>query len=71
MECMYCRGKLVRTTAPFSVTRNGYHISWDAIPAWVCSQCGEPLFDAQEVDFIQRTLESLDVQKRLLEVPVA
>ena len=71
MECMYCKGKMVRAAAPFSVTRNGYHVSWDAIPAWVCTQCGEPLFEAQEVDVIQRALESLDEQKRLLEVSAA
>ena len=71
MECIHCKGKLIRATAPFSVTRNGYHISWDAVPAWVCSQCGEPVFDTQEVDFIQRTLERLDEQKRRMQVPVA
>ena len=42
MECMHCKGRMVRGTAPFSLDRNGYHVSWDAIPAWVCSQCGEP-----------------------------
>ena len=71
VECIHCKGKLVRSTAPFSVTRNGYHISWDAVPAWVCSQCGEPLFDKQEVDAIQQTLERLDEQNRQLHTPAA
>jgi YgiT-type zinc finger domain-containing protein len=47
-------------TAPFSIGRNGYHISWDAIPAWVCEQCGESLLETQEVDTIQETLAVLD-----------
>ena len=42
MECMHCKGGIIRGTAPFSLDRNGYHVSWDAIPAWVCSQCGSP-----------------------------
>lgn len=48
-------------TAPFSIDRNGYHISWDAIPAWVCEQCGESLLETQEVDTIQDVLAVLDL----------
>jgi YgiT-type zinc finger domain-containing protein len=40
--------------------RNGYHISWDAIPAWVCEQCGESLFETPEVDTIQSAIAVLD-----------
>ncbi len=47
-------------TAPFSIDRNGYHISWDAIPAWICEQCGESLIEAQEVNTIQDALAVLD-----------
>ena len=32
----------------------------EAIPAWVCGQCGEPYFEAQEVKLIQRLLQRLD-----------
>jgi hypothetical protein len=39
---------------------DGYHISWDAIPAWVCEQCGESLFETPEVDTIQSALAALD-----------
>jgi YgiT-type zinc finger domain-containing protein len=49
-----------RGTAPFTIDHNGYHISWDAIPAWVCEQCGESLFETQEVDTIQDALAILD-----------
>ena len=34
MECIHCKGRMKRGTAPFSLDRNGYHISWDAILAW-------------------------------------
>ncbi len=60
MECLHCKAKMHRETAPFSIDRNGYHISWDAIPAWVCEQCGESLFKTPEVDTIQSALAVLD-----------
>jgi YgiT-type zinc finger domain-containing protein len=48
VECVVCRGALVKGTAPFSVDRDGYHLYWDAVPAWVCTQCGEPLFEGRD-----------------------
>lgn len=62
MECFYCQGKLVRGTAPFDVTRRGYHLHFDAVPAWVCEQCGEALFDSEAVDCIEHSLDALDEQ---------
>ena len=60
MECLYCKAQMQRGTAPFTIDRNGYHISWDAISAWVCDQCGESLFETKEVDAIQEALTVLD-----------
>ncbi len=60
MECMHCRGEMRRSSAPFSVDRNGYHVRWDSVPAWVCDQCGEPYFESSEVARIQRALAALD-----------
>ncbi len=60
MECLHCKGQMVHGAAPFSLDRNGYHVSWDAVPAWVCTQCGEPYFESREVDLIQKALEGLD-----------
>jgi YgiT-type zinc finger domain-containing protein len=47
-------------TAPFHVDRKGYHLLLDTVPAWVCSQCGEVLFEEGEVEAIQGAIESLD-----------
>jgi YgiT-type zinc finger domain-containing protein len=60
MECIYCKGEMTRKTAPFSIQRQGYYLHWDAIPAWVCEQCGEAAFEAHEVDLIQKALADLD-----------
>lgn len=48
MECIHCKGRMVRGVAPFSTDRKGYHVAWDAVPAWICHQCGEPYFEARE-----------------------
>ena len=66
MECFYCKGKMVKGKAPLSVDRNGYHISWDAIPAWVCTQCGEPFFEEKEVNHIQKALRKVDQETTTL-----
>jgi YgiT-type zinc finger domain-containing protein len=55
-----------RGKAPFTMDRNGYHVSWDAISAWVCTQCGEAYFEAGEVDVIRQALADLDRQTAIL-----
>jgi YgiT-type zinc finger domain-containing protein len=70
MECILCKGRMTKTTAPLSIDRKGYHVSWAAIPAWVCGQCGEPYFEAQEVDVIQKALSALDRETARLIIAV-
>ena len=70
MNCLHCQAKLRQGTVPFSIDRNGYHISWDALPAWVCDQCGESLFEAAEVDKIQAILSILDRETTAIKSPV-
>jgi YgiT-type zinc finger domain-containing protein len=57
---MHCQGQMERGNAPFHIDRKGIHLSLDAVPAWVCRQCGEPFFEAQEVDCIQAILQAVD-----------
>ncbi len=71
MECFHCKGKMIKDTAPFSADRKGYHIVWEAVPAWVCLQCGEPFFESNEVDLIQRALQKIDRETHLLSAEAA
>jgi YgiT-type zinc finger domain-containing protein len=64
MKCMCCQGKMEKSTAPFSISRKGYHIHWDAIPTYVCSQCGEIYFEAEEVDKIRSALVALEKENQ-------
>ena len=60
MRCSHCQSELKRGTATFTDSRNGYVIVLQDIPAWVCTQCGEPLFDPDAVSGIQDVLRALD-----------
>ena len=64
MKCVHCRGDMTRRTAPLHVDRGGYHVVLDAVPAWVCQQCGEPYFEEREVDAIQNRIHSVDENAR-------
>jgi YgiT-type zinc finger domain-containing protein len=64
MECVFCSGLLVRKRVSYTATRKGYHLIIDDVPAWVCEQCGEPLFDEKTVDTIQGLLQGVDTRLR-------
>jgi len=68
MECTHCRGKMVCKKVPFQVDREGYHLTLESVPAWVCTQCGEPFFETAEVDAIQDALKLLDEQTEKIAV---
>lgn len=71
MKCLYCKGTLVRKKASYTATRKGYHLIIDDVPAWVCEQCGEPLFDEETVDTIQEMLKEVGAKAEKLAVPLA
>jgi YgiT-type zinc finger domain-containing protein len=56
-------------SAPFHIDRKSYHLLLDAVPVWICAQCGEVDFDETEVDAIQEAIRSLDKRTEKLAVP--
>ena len=60
MNCIHCQGILNRGQAPLHIDRNSIHVTLDNVPAWVCEQCGEPMFDEQEVETIQELVKLLE-----------
>jgi len=69
MKCMHCQGQMKRSTAPFHVDRKGCHLVLDAVPAWVCEQCGESYFGEREVDTIQELIQLVDEKAQTLTMP--
>ena len=43
-----------------------YFLSNPSIPAWVCSQCGEPLLEEEAVKAIQGAAEAIEKKTRKL-----
>lgn len=66
MKCIHCQGEMKRGTTPFHIDRKGCHLMFDALPAWVCSQCGEVYFEEKEVDAIQDLVESVETKANQL-----
>ncbi len=62
MECLYCKGELTRQLVDYTVNRKGYHLIIDKVPAWVCRQCGEPLFEEDTVEVVQEMLSEVDAR---------
>jgi YgiT-type zinc finger domain-containing protein len=60
MKCLHCRGEMKKGTTPLHIDRKGCHLTLDSVPAWVCSQCGEPLFTEQEIVAIQDLIRSVE-----------
>jgi YgiT-type zinc finger domain-containing protein len=66
MECIHCHGTLKRGRTSYVVNRKGYHLIIDNVPAWICEQCGEALFDEETVESIQAMLREVDRQAEAL-----
>lgn len=68
MKCMHCQGQMKKGSAPFHVDRREYHLTLDAVPAWVCQQCGEVYFEEPEVDSIQDIIRAVEDRAKKLSV---
>jgi len=66
MKCIHCRGGMKRGRVPFSIDRHGYHLIFDEMPAWVCTQCGESYFEEKEVESVQSLIRTVDKQAEKL-----
>lgn len=71
MECLYCKGTLVRQRVSDTATRRGYHLIIDNVTASVSEQCGEPLFGEETVDAIQGVLSCVDTRLEQSTLPFA
>lgn len=68
MKCIHCQGQMNKQTAPFHIDRKAYHLTLDAVPAWVCQQCGEVYFDEPAVDSIQEIIQAVEDHTRKMSV---
>ena len=67
MNCIHCQGVLKRSQSPLHIDRNSIHVTLDKVPAWVCEQCGEAMFDEKEVETIQDLVKLLEDKSQALQ----
>ena len=60
MKCIFCKGEMEHKNIPYAIDRKGYHLYIRAISGYVCSQCGEKMFDENEVEEIQTIIKTLE-----------
>lgn len=59
MKCLYCQAPVERTTTRVHVNRNGYNLSWQNLPAWVCTRCDQAYFEPREVEMVRQAIGSM------------
>ncbi len=60
MKCMHCDGVMERNSAPFHIDNKGYHLVFDEIPAWICSQCGGTYFEEIDAEAVQIIIQNIE-----------
>ena len=66
MKCIHCQGEMKRSHTTFHADRRECHVTIDAVPAWVCRQCGEAYFEEKEVDAIQKPMGAVEQELKTL-----
>ena len=59
MKCLYCQAPVERGTTEVRVDRNGYHLSWQSVPAWVCTRCDQAYFEPHDVEMVRRAVSAM------------
>ncbi len=59
LRCLRCDGRVVRAEAPVHLERPGVRVSWEALPAWVCTRCEAAYFEENQVRRVQKALATL------------
>ena len=57
-------GRNEKGVTPFHIDRKSCHLTLDNVPAWICSQCGEPYFEEEEVNAIQDLIRAVEQKTR-------
>lgn len=64
MKCLYCQAPVERSTTRVQVERNGRQLTWQSLPAWVCTHCQQAYFEPREVEMVRQALGFVKRQER-------
>ena len=60
MKCIYCQGDLELGKVNYTESRNNCDVIFHDLPALVCVNCQEPMFEEKTVVAIQKVLDTMD-----------
>jgi len=69
-RCSICGGDTAKTKITFSQEVNGMLEVVENVPAEVCTQCGDQLFDPKTVRTLEKILRSKRKPTKTISVPV-
>lgn len=69
-KCHVCGGQSIHTNTTYTQWIDGRLIVVENVPAWVCEQCGETVFDPDVVERLQALIWSDARPVRVIEAPV-
>ena len=70
MKCDLCGGTVNEEKVSYTLFYEGHWIIVENVPAKVCNQCGEKLFDPDTVDRLQATIWKKQKPERKIKTPV-
>ena len=70
MRCDLCGGRVRRELISYALFYEGHWIIVEHVPANVCHQCGEKLYDPETVNHLQRIIWSKEKPYKKVETPV-
>jgi hypothetical protein len=59
MKCLYCQAPVERGTTEVRLKRSGYQLSWQSVPAWVCTRCDQAYFEPRDLAMVRRAEGSM------------
>ena len=69
-ECSVCHGQMMQKLVTYNQLFEGNFILVENVPAWVCEQCGDILYDPDIVEKLQNHIWSHPEPSRSVTVPV-
>ena len=70
MRCDLCGGRLIKKETSYTIFYEGHWVIVEHVPAKVCLQCGESLFNPETVEALQKTIWSKRKPNKKIETPV-
>jgi len=70
MSCILCQGQLKKELVKYTLFYKEKWIIVENVPAQVCQQCGEKLFEPEIVDKLQKVIWEEKTPKKEVKTPI-